>query len=263
MVRNIFTSLLGLALVLLTAVGAAAQGVMEFGETVFDFKNVAEGNVATHEFKFKNTGKEPVVIANVQASCGCTTPEWTKTPVLPGKTGFIRAAFNSAGRPGQFNKTITVTSNAAAPSIMLTIMGTVIEKGEMAKQYTAAEKAKSPVLSLDRHGMEFGKIESGQQPVAKFVVKNNGKSPLDISSISSSCYCVTAKSLPKGLKPGETFVLELQYAQRQIGQITDIVTLHSNDITGPDAKISLRANVVQTLSQQSMLKEGGAAVPFK
>jgi hypothetical protein len=262
MVRNIFTSLLGLALVLLTAVGAAAQGVMEFTETLYDFKNVAEGNMATHEFKFKNTGNKPIVISNVQASCGCTTPDWTKTPVLPGKSGFIRAAFNSAGRPGQFSKTVTVTSDAAAPSMMLTIKGTVVDKAEMAKKYTPAELAKSPVLVLDRHAHDFGKMESGQQPTARFTIKNTGKSTLEINSVSSGCYCVTAKSLPK-LKPGETGVLELQYAQRQVGQITDIVTLHTNDITGPDARLSLRANVVQTLTQQSMLKEGSAAVPFK
>ncbi|GAB2951870.1 hypothetical protein GCM10027048_16090 [Hymenobacter coalescens] len=261
--RNIFTSLLSLALVLLLALGASAQGVLQFTEMQHDFNQVAEGSLATHEFKFKNTGNQPVVIANVQASCGCTTPDWTKTPVLPGKTGFIRAAYNSAGRPGQFNKTVTVTSNAKEPSMTLTIKGTVVDKAEMAKTYTPAEIAKSPKLVLDRAAQDFGKMESGQQPVAKFTVKNTGKSPLEIGSITSSCYCVTAKSLPKTLQPGQSGTLELQYAQRQVGQMTDVVTLHSNDISGPDAKITLKATIVQSLTQQSMLKEGGAAVPFK
>ncbi|OON67032.1 DUF1573 domain-containing protein [Hymenobacter sp. CRA2] len=264
MLRNIFTSLrLTLALVLLTALSASAQGVMEFTETQFDFSNVAEGNMATHEFKFKNTGNQPVVISNVQASCGCTTPDWTKTPILPGKTGFVRAAYNSAGRPGQFNKTVTITSNAATPTLMLTIKGTVVDKAEMVKKYTPAEMAKSPKLVLDRTAVDFGKMETGQQPVAKFTVKNTGKSPLEISSITSSCYCVTAKNMPKPLQPGQSGTFELQYSQRQIGQMADVVTLHSNDITGADAKITLKANIVGSLTQQSMLKEGGAAVPFK
>lgn len=264
MVRNIFTSsLLGVALLLLTSLSAAAQGVLSFTETDFDFKNVAEGAVATHEFKFKNTGNQPIVIANVQASCGCTTPDWTKTPVLPGKTGFIRAAYNSAGRPGQFSKTVTVTSNAKEQSMVLSIKGTVVDKGEVVKNYSAAELAKSPKLTLDRTTQDFGKMESGQQPTARFTVKNTGKSDLEIGSITSSCYCVTAKSLPKALKPGQSAVVELQYAQRQVGQMNDVVTLHSNDITGSDPKITLKANIVQSLTQQSMLKEGGAAVPFK
>ncbi|GAB3824155.1 DUF1573 domain-containing protein [Hymenobacter jeollabukensis] len=264
MVRNIFTSLLGpLALVLVASLGAAAQGVLTFTEKAHDFKQVAEGNMATHEFKFTNTGNQPVVIANVQASCGCTTPDWTKTPVLPGKTGFIRAAYNSAGRPGQFNKSVTVTSNAKEPSVTLSITGTVVDKAEMAKSYSAAEIAKSPKLTLDRTTVDLGKMETGQQPTAKVTVKNTGKSPLDISSVSSGCFCVTAKSLPKGIKPGASAVIELQYAQRQVGLMADEVTLHSNDITGADAKVVLKAYVVQSLSQQSMLKEGNAAVPFK
>lgn len=263
MVRNIFTSLLGLALLLFTSLGALAQGVLQFTETAHDFKKVSEGTLATHEFKFTNTGNQPVVIANVQASCGCTTPDWTKTPVLPGKTGFIRAAYNSAGRPGQFNKTVTVTSNAKDASMVLSISGTVVDKSEMAKSYSPAEIAKSPKLVLDRNVQDFGKMESGQQPVAKFTVKNTGKSALEIGSITSTCYCVTAKSLPKPLAPGQSAVVELQYGQRQVGQMNDVVTLHSNDITGADAKIVLKANIVQSLTQQSMLKEGSAAVPFK
>ncbi|WP_400191385.1 DUF1573 domain-containing protein [Hymenobacter sp. B81] len=264
MLHKTFTSLLlGAALLLTSALSAAAQGVMSFEKKDHDFSNVTEGTTATHEFKFKNTGNQPIVIANVQASCGCTTPDWTKTPVLPGKTGFIRASYNSAGRPGQFNKTVTVTSNATESSQMLTIKGTVLTKDELRPKFSAAELAKSPKLVIDRMSHDFGKMEAGQQPVARFTVKNAGKSPLELSTLTSNCYCVNFKTLPKAIQPGQSATIELQYGQRQIGQMVDVVTLHSNDITAPDPKITLRANVVQSLSQQSMLKEGGAAVPFK
>jgi P pilus assembly chaperone PapD len=263
MLHKTFTSLLGLALLLTTALSAAAQGVLTFEKTDHEFGNVAEGNQATHEFKFKNTGDQPVVIANVQASCGCTTPDWTKTPVLPGKTGFIRASYNSAGRPGQFNKTVTVTSNAKAATTVLTIKGTVLTKDEMKANYSPAELAKSPKLVLDRNTHDFGKMEVGQQPVARFTVKNTGKSDLTFGALTSNCYCVNFKNAPKALKPGESTTVELVYSQRATGQMSDVVTLHSNDITAPDPKISLKANIVQSLSQQSMVKEGNAAVPFK
>ena len=76
-----------LTICLLALAGAAhAQGVMQFTTDNHDFGNVPEGTMATHEFEFKNTGNQPIIIANVQASCGCTTPDWTKTPVLPGKS---------------------------------------------------------------------------------------------------------------------------------------------------------------------------------
>ncbi len=66
-----------------------------------------------HTFNFKNTGTQPLVIERVDVSCGCTTPAWTKEPIMPGKSGFITAKFNSAGKLGQQKKPLTIHSNAA------------------------------------------------------------------------------------------------------------------------------------------------------
>jgi hypothetical protein len=93
-----------------------------------DFGTIAEGTQAMFEFKFTNIGKEPLVISNVQASCGCTTPKWTSEPIAPGKTGMITASYNSSGRPGPFTKSITVTSNAKSNPKVLTINGVVEAK---------------------------------------------------------------------------------------------------------------------------------------
>lgn len=93
-----------------------------------DFGTVPEGTQATYEFKFTNTGKEPLIISNVQASCGCTTPKWSNEPIAPGKVGTITAAYNSSGRPGPFTKSITVTSNAKSSPKVLTINGVVEAK---------------------------------------------------------------------------------------------------------------------------------------
>ena len=80
----------------------------KFEKEVHDFGNVKEGTQAEYVFKFTNIGKEPLVITNVQASCGCTTPKWTKEPVKPGETGQVTAIYNSKGRPGNFNKAVTI-----------------------------------------------------------------------------------------------------------------------------------------------------------
>ncbi len=247
---------------LLLAAASHAQGVMQFSNDNHDFGSVPEGTMATYEFKFKNTGNQPVIIANVQASCGCTTPDWTKTPILPGKTGIIKAMYNSAGRPGVFNKTVTVTSNAAEASKVLSIKGSVMTKDQMRPTLTPAQLAQSPHMVLDRGTHDFGKLEAGQQPIARFTVKNTGKTELVLGALSSGCYCVGYKNNPAPIAPGQSAVVELLYMQRQLGQVTDVVTLTSNDLSG-DAKITLKANIVRDLSGNSMLKESATAVPFK
>lgn len=90
-----------------------------------DFGKIKQGIPVTHEFKFTNTGKAPLIIVNAQPSCGCTTPDWTKTPVEPGGSGFIKATFN-AGVAGPFNKTVTVTANVEGGFVLLTIKGEVL-----------------------------------------------------------------------------------------------------------------------------------------
>ncbi len=93
---------------------------MKFNEEEHSFGNVPEGPSVTTDFEFKNIGKEPIVLSNVQASCGCTTPAWTKEPVMPGKTGKISATYNTQGRPGPIMKTITVTSNVGTKVLKIT-----------------------------------------------------------------------------------------------------------------------------------------------
>jgi hypothetical protein len=101
---------------------------IEFKEESYDFKEVPEGPQVTHEFKFTNTGKEPLILSNVRASCGCTTPSWPKEPILPGKEGTIVVTYNTQGRPGPFTKSITITSNSDTPNKVIIIKGEVIKE---------------------------------------------------------------------------------------------------------------------------------------
>lgn len=96
---------------------------MYFKFPVHDFGTIQEGPAADHEFEFTNTGKEPIIISNVSASCGCTTPSYSKDPVLPGKKGMIKATYNTQGRVAPFTKTITITTNIGMK--VLTIKGEV------------------------------------------------------------------------------------------------------------------------------------------
>ena len=108
-------------------VAAVAGPAIVFEEVKYDFGSVAQGGTVDHTFKFKNTGTAPLVISNIGVSCGCTTPEWTKAPVLPGKTGTIAAHFNSTGKMGMQNKVLTIESNATAGSTTVSLVGEVKE----------------------------------------------------------------------------------------------------------------------------------------
>lgn len=104
------------------------------GGDTHDFGEVPEGPEAEHIFKFTNVGKEPLIIMNASASCGCTVPTWPKQPILPGKSGEIKVVYNTQGRVGPINKDIYIRSNAANPDnkevYELHIKGMVIENKE-------------------------------------------------------------------------------------------------------------------------------------
>ena len=95
-----------------------------FTEETWDFGKIPQNKPVTHDFTFKNTGKEPIVISNCQASCGCTVPKWPKEPILPGKSDVIQVTYNAA-HAGGFNKSITITSNAKSASKIIYIKGEV------------------------------------------------------------------------------------------------------------------------------------------
>lgn len=78
---------------------------------IYDFGTLTEGDTVEHSFAFTNTGEFPLIINNITASCGCTTPEWPREPVAPGAKASIQVRFNSRGKMGQQNKTITVFAN--------------------------------------------------------------------------------------------------------------------------------------------------------
>ena len=97
-----------------------------FDKTTHDYGTVTKGGDGTCEFKFKNTGIEPLILSNVTSSCGCTVPEWPREPILKGKSASVKVKYDT-NRIGPINKTITVISNAKEASVQLKIIGNVVE----------------------------------------------------------------------------------------------------------------------------------------
>ncbi len=108
-----------------TPAPAGKSTSIKFTETSYAWGSVNEGDKMTHIFKFKNTGTNDLIISDAHGSCGCTVPEWPKEPIKAGKSGEIKVVFDSKGKPGDQQKTVTLTANTDPANTVLTIKGAV------------------------------------------------------------------------------------------------------------------------------------------
>lgn len=100
--------------------------VMKFDKEVYEFGTVKAGTKVQHDFVFTNSGNEPLIISNAQGSCGCTVPDYPKQPIKKGEKAAIKVSFDSTGRTGVQEKTVTITSNSSdTPTKVIYIRGTV------------------------------------------------------------------------------------------------------------------------------------------
>ena len=100
--------------------------IITFETENYNFGKIAHGEKVSYSYKFKNTGKSPLIIANATATCGCTIPEPPKDPIKPGEEGEIKVIFDSKGKSGMQDKVITVTSNANPTQTDLHLTGEII-----------------------------------------------------------------------------------------------------------------------------------------
>ncbi len=142
---------LGLILVSVSVISANAQAIapapqtastgpqatirFKEAENTHDFGAIPQGTPVTYNFVFSNTGKAPLILSSVAPSCGCTTPEWPKEAIAPGKTGVIKVTYNAANLNG-FDKVVTVSSNASDAQVVLHIKGDVKPAPAAATQST-------------------------------------------------------------------------------------------------------------------------------
>ena len=98
---------------------------MTFEVEEYNFGTIKQGESVTREFSFTNTGKEALIISNAQGSCGCTVPQYPKEPIVSKGKNSIKVTFNSAGKMGMQDKTVTITSNAKNSPKVLHLKGTV------------------------------------------------------------------------------------------------------------------------------------------
>ena len=237
----------------LTAVAMMAQEpVITFEKTEHDFGKINEdGGRVSVVFEFKNEGMAPLVLSNVRASCGCTTPTWTKEPVEPGQKGNITVTYNPNGRPGRFQKTVTITSNAKEPTVRVYIKGEVIPKAaKPVNKYTVAVGD----LSMKEKTLDLGTIKKGQNKNGELEYANLTQADhnVDLATNAADSYLIHQVSLPT-VKPNETgkfiFAIETKDAKiyGPVEAYAYVVVDGKRNISEP-FKLTIKANIEEDFS---------------
>jgi hypothetical protein len=204
-----------------------------FREKIHDFGEILEqkGN-ANYEFIFTNNSGRPVRIISVQASCGCTTPGWTKEPVAPGKNGFIKASFDPKGRPGYFNKSLTVMTDLSGTPITLQIKGSVVEKLTVSEESLTVANGN---LKLKSSSFSMGKVFINKEAASgEFGVINDGKEKIEFNEVTTPPHILV--TVPKALQAGERGLIKIKYdakAKKQYGFQVDNIELKTTDALNP------------------------------
>lgn len=229
----------------------AQQPVIKFEKTTHDFGTMkeADGRVTT-VFEFTNEGATPLVVSKVRASCGCTTPNWTKTPIEPGQKGNITVTYNPMGRQGgPWQKSITVTSNAATPTTRLIIKGNTISKSA---QPVDAYPIKINGLGLKTNTYQFGNVKKGNIIEKSIELANTTKDPVRIELVSSAKFIQTLAT-PELVEPGKTAILKVRFdskSSQEWGPIREQVWLLVNGSkeTSEKNRLSVIGNIIEDFS---------------
>lgn len=213
---------------------------IQFATLSHDFGTLKEeAGKATHEFVFTNTGNAPLIIQQVTASCGCTTPNWTKQPIAPGATGKVTVTYATTGRPGHFTKIITVRNNSNQSPIQLYINGNVSPKPlsqELAFPVSFGElRLKSTILAFGT--LTHGTAKSLSVPVynssAKPASLSFGKLPSHITVTPATAIIAPGKELYLRFSYNSTAVNDLAFRNDKITLIVNgnAATSHNNILT--------------------------------
>ncbi len=212
--RTVLRSIACSLVALWTAVGsgAAEEGKsarMVFESYTHDFGKIreADGDVS-HVFRFRNSGTLPLVIQSVGVSCGCTYPEFSKEPVLPGGRGEMKITFDPTNRPGRFEKVISIACNDPRGNIRLTITGEVEGRPRTIQEDYPYDVADG--LRIADRSLILGTLPRGRATVRTVGIANSGKAPVRIGIDATGLPAwLTARPVKTVLAPGERSEIRL------------------------------------------------------
>lgn len=207
-----------------------AQGRIQFSETIYDFGEVNEqdGRIS-HNFKFYNAGDQPIQLSGVKASCGCTTPNWTREEVMPGDSGLITATYNPRNRPGRFKKSLRLSHNGDGAKILY-IEGKVLPRDRKPEERLTHKQG---ALRTQSQSLSLGKVTTEKVLEKSFEIYNDSDSTLSFNQeLSILPKHVKVRFEPVDLKPKSIGKLWVSYdpiKKDALGYQSDNIRLFTNE----------------------------------
>lgn len=253
------TLFLTIILILNSLIGIG-QPKIRFENMRYDFGQVVEGTKVVHNFIFSNIGNQPLIISHVKASCGCTTPSYTRQAVLPGQTGTITVIYDSKNRLGVFNKSIAITSNTPGTVLTIFIKGLVKNREDIRKTNTK----EIPIIQLQEEKKNIGKTLINDNNIFEIAIENKGGAPLIIHGVNAACNCVSLDATATTTIAAQSkIMLRIVINANKLGTGKFNIKIHSNDFNKPISSISIETEVTKHLETPSPMKINPSSNPFK
>lgn len=251
--------MLFMASILSVAMAQQKYATISFDELTHDFGTFKEedGSV-TCTFSFTNTGSIPLVINRVSASCGCTSPAWSKEPVAPGGKGYVEATYNPKNRPGKFSKSLTVFSTAAKRAVVLRIQGEVTPR-----ERTVADIYPYQIgdVRFKSNHLAFVRLNQGEKKTIQLQIINTSKKDqtLSFDQVPEHIHLI---AVPETLKPQQKGYIEATYDAGIIndwGFVIDRIRVLFNNRAIGNNRLTISATIVEDFSSMTAEELANAA----
>jgi hypothetical protein len=224
-----------------------------FENSIWNFGEVDEANgVISHTYTFTNTSDKDFIISSVQASCGCTTPEWSSAPIKPGGTGIIKANFNPTGMLGEAHKSIIIYANFKDNiAKVLEIKGKITSMRFGNTMYVAGQLG---YLRLSDDKFDFGNFNKGKKDTTYILIENDGTDTFMVLKYSDVPDYLTIWPAQLSIAPGKTGVVFAEINGAKInewGSLNHIVKIHTNDRFFFIKEASINAELIDDFSHLS------------
>ena len=241
--------------ILLTALIAQAQpngAGIEFKDTTHDFGRFKEeAGPQTYKFEFTNNGTSDLLISRVTASCGCTTPEWTKHPVKPGEKGYVEVTYDPRNRPNKFKKTVAVYTNTQPAVHVLIIEGDVMPRELTLEEIYRFDAGDG--LRFKSNHLPFTDIQHGKKKITVMEIINTSDNPVTLGFDRVPDH-LSLRTKPATLGPGEKGIIEGTYDAGKIndwGYVNHLVRIIHNGEIKNNLYFVVSANLVEDFSSWS------------
>ena len=240
-VRNFVVSLL-----IFNVLNLCAQQRLAFEPAEWDFGTIDEAaGPVTHVFRGTNVSDRPLVILNVVSSCGCTVPEFSRRPVLPGRSVEIRVTYDPMNRPGAFDKELTVFDEEKRPAARLGVRGQVTPRERSIEELYPVDAGAG--VRLTQSFVNFSTVAHARTAAAAVGVANTSGRPLRFELVPQTVSGFVRTEYPRTLAPGVAGEIRIECRvpseSGRYGTLRDVLTLR---IEGADSRVPLVTHAVAT-----------------